>query len=147
MTLSCKPFDSLSTNELYSILALRSEVFVVEQNCVYQDLDFKDQKAWHCLGYVEDTLVAYTRIFDMNKSFEGYLSIGRVLVNPRYRNHAYGKQIMEYSIEQCYQQFGYQAIKIGAQSYLDKFYSNLGFKATGLDYLEDGIPHKIMIKV
>jgi ElaA protein len=146
MTLSCRPFESLSANELYTILAVRAEVFVVEQNCVYQDLDFKDQKALHCQGFHEGKLAAYTRIFDMDKSFEGFLSIGRVIVAPDFRKYGYGKQIMQYSIQQCYHHFGYHPIKIGAQAYLERFYSELGFKSLGIDYLEDGIPHKIMVK-
>ena len=146
MTLSCKPFDSLSIKELYTILAVRSEVFVVEQNCVYQDLDFKDQKALHCQGFYEGKLAAYTRIFDMSKSFEGFLSIGRVIVSPDFRKYGFGKKIMQYSIEQCYNQFGNHPIKIGAQSYLEKFYGELGFQSVGIDYIEYGIPHKIMVK-
>lgn len=146
MTLSCSPFESLSTKELYTILAVRSEVFVVEQNCVYQDLDFKDQKALHCQGIFEGKLAAYTRIFDLDKSFEGFLSIGRVIVAPTFRKYGFGKKIMQYSIQQCYERFGKHAIKIGAQSYLEGFYGELGFKSVGIDYIEDGIPHKIMVK-
>lgn len=146
MELSCKPFEELNIRELYEIMALRSEVFVVEQNCVYQDLDFKDQRAMHCQGIFEGKIAAYTRIFNMNQSFEGYLSIGRVIVSPHFRKYGFGKQIMEYSIQQCYERFGHLPIKIGAQSYLERFYSDLGFKTIGVDYLEDGIPHKLMVK-
>lgn len=145
MILSCKPFDKLTVEELYELLALRSEVFVVEQNCPYQDPDHKDQKAWHCRGFHEGRLAAYTRIFDVGQSFEGFLSIGRVLVSPGFRKYGFGKQIMEYSVQECYQRFGKHPIKIGAQSYLEKFYSELGFRVTGPEYLEDGIPHKIMV--
>ncbi len=145
MILSCKSLEELRSTELYEILALRSEVFVVEQNCVYQDPDYKDLNAWHCRGLYDGQLAAYTRIFDIGKSFEGYLSIGRVLVSPRFRKHGFGKAIMEYSIAECYRRFGKHAIKIGAQSYLEKFYTELGFQTSGPEYLEDGIPHKIMI--
>lgn len=146
MELSCKPFEKLNIKELYDIMALRSEVFVIEQNCVYQDLDYKDQKALHCQGFYNNKLAAYTRIFDLNQSFEGYLSIGRVIVSPNFRRLNFGKQIMEYSIAQCYHNFGIHPIKIGAQTYLNSFYSNLGFQPIGDEYLEDGIPHKIMVK-
>lgn len=145
MVLTCKFFDELTVDELYELMALRSEVFVVEQNCVYQDPDHKDRRAWHCQGIYEGGLAAYTRIFDLGQSFEGYLSIGRVLVSPRFRNHGFGKEIMEYSIQECYRRFGKHPIKIGAQCYLDRFYSNLGFRTEGPEYLEDGIPHQIMI--
>lgn len=146
MKFSIKSFEQLSTLELYTILALRSEVFVVEQNCVYQDLDFKDIKALHCMIYEDENLAAYTRIFNLNDSFEGFLSIGRVSVNPKFRRLNLGKQIMDYSIKQCYQNFGKHSIKIGAQTYLDQFYKNLGFQPIDLDYIEDGIPHQIMVK-
>lgn len=145
MILTCKFFDELTAGELYDVLALRSEVFVVEQNCVYHDPDQKDRRAWHCQGMYKGELAAYTRIFDMDQSFEGFLSIGRVLVSPRFRSHGFGKEIMEYSIQECYRRFGKHAIKIGAQSYLERFYSGLGFRTEGPEYLEDGIPHRIMI--
>ncbi len=146
MDLSCKHFDDLNITELYEILHLRAEVFVVEQNCVYQDLDFKDQKASHCQLRIDGKLAAYTRIFDMSKSFEGFLSIGRVIVSPDFRKYGFGKKIMQYSIEQCYSYFGNHPIKISAQSYLEKFYTELGFITEGYEYLEDGLPHKIMVK-
>lgn len=145
MILTCKFFDDLSVGELYDLLALRSEVFVVEQNCVYQDPDHKDRRAWHCQGIHEGELAACTRILDLDQSYEGFLSIGRVVVSPRFRKYGFGKEIMQYSIEECYRRFGKHPIKIGAQSYLERFYSELGFRTTGPEYLEDGIPHKIMI--
>ncbi|ADQ16885.1 GNAT family N-acetyltransferase [Leadbetterella byssophila] len=147
MTIACKPFDHLSIYELYDILALRSEVFVVEQNCPYQDPDGKDQKALHCIGRLAGKIAAYTRIFDINQSYEGYLSIGRVIVNPEFRKMGLGKTIMEYSILQCRNLFGNHPIKIGAQLYLDKFYRELGFVPQGEPYMEDGIPHQIMILI
>ncbi len=145
MILTCKSFDDLAVGELYDLLALRSEVFVVEQNCPYQDPDHKDRRAWHCQGIHEGELAAYTRIFDLDQSFQGFLSIGRVVVSPRFRKYGFGKEIMEYSIRECYRRFGNHPIKIGAQSYLERFYSELGFRTTGPEYLEDGIPHKIMV--
>lgn len=146
MTLSCKNFNDLSNHELYEILYLRNEVFVVEQNCVYQDADYKDQFARHCQGIFEGKLAAYTRIFDLNQNFQGYLSIGRVIVSPDCRRYGFGKEIMKYSIAQCYLNFGIHPIKISAQSYLHEFYTELGFEATGEHYMEDGLPHQSMIK-
>lgn len=140
-----KSFKELTTDELYAILQLRSEVFVVEQDCVYQDVDYKDQKALHVLGYKADKLVAYTRLFKSGDYFEN-ASIGRVVVAKNQRQHQYGYDIMNTSIEAIKSYFGETKIKISAQKYLVKFYNNLGFKQVGEEYLEDGIPHVGMIK-
>ncbi|MFT7250173.1 MAG: ElaA protein [Psychromonas sp.] len=142
-----KKFNQLSNEELYELIALRSQVFVVEQNCVYQDLDFKDQEAFHLLGKNEGRkLIAYTRLFDINQYYEGYLAIGRVITHQDFRKYGYGIELMKKSIELCHTTFGQIEIKIGAQKYLCKFYSLLGFKEIGEDYIEDGIPHCIMIR-
>ncbi|NBA85487.1 GNAT family N-acetyltransferase [Emticicia sp. CRIBPO] len=141
----CKSFQELSLQELYEVLALRQRVFIVEQNCPFLDADGKDQYAMHCLGYDEEgKITAYTRIFDENISYEGFLSIGRVVSDPDARGLGYGKQLMEYSIQKTLELFGPKTIKIGAQAYLEKFYNGFGFKSTGYDYVEDGIDHKIM---
>ncbi len=140
-----KTFKQLSSDELYAILQLRSEVFVVEQDCVYQDLDFKDQKALHVMGYKNKTLVAYTRIFKPGDYFE-HASIGRVIVKETERHHKYGYDIMMASIDAVKNYFNVTTIKISAQIYLERFYNNLGFKRVGEGYLEDGIPHIEMIK-
>lgn len=145
LRIEIKSFKELTPNELYDLLQLRSEVFVVEQNCVYQDIDFKDQMAVHLLGYDNDRLVAYTRIFAPGDYFEE-ASIGRVVVKKSERLHKYGYDIMEASIQAVKEHFKTRAIKISAQKYLFKFYSNLGFKQVGEEYLEDGIPHVGMIK-
>lgn len=145
LTVKTKTFTQLSTEELYAILQLRSEVFVVEQNCVYQDLDYKDQKALHVLGFKNKKLVAYTRIFKPGDYFEN-ASIGRVLVAQNERKHRYGYDIMNTSIEAVDYFFRTSTIHISAQVYLNKFYTNLGFKAVGEAYLEDGIPHVGMVK-
>lgn len=139
-----KPFSELNTQELYDLLQLRSEVFVVEQNCVYQDLDGKDQKALHVLGYKNDALVAYTRVFKPGAYFE-HASIGRVVVARTERQHQYGYDIMKASIDAVKFHYHKKVIKISAQCYLKKFYSNLGFKPIGEEYMEDGIPHIAMI--
>ena len=143
MNITIKSFSEFSTQELYDILQLRSEVFVVEQDCVYQDLDGNDQKAIHILGYDEDQLAAYTRIFKPGNYFEE-CSIGRVVVSPLHRGKSYGKDIMLSSIAFAKAE-AYPSIKISAQCYLDKFYTDLGFISTGEKYLEDGIPHQAMI--
>lgn len=139
-----KSFSELTTKELYDLLRLRSEVFVVEQDCVYQDLDGKDKKAIHVLGLKNDKIVAYTRIFKPGDYFNE-ASIGRVVVSENERNYKYGYDIMKASIEVIKNNFNTTKIKISAQVYLGKFYNNLGFKAIGEEYLEDGIPHIAMI--
>jgi len=145
LNIEIKTFNELSTQELYVILQLRSEVFVVEQDCVYQDIDGKDQKALHILGYKDEKLVAYTRIFKAGYYFEE-TSIGRVLVRFNERKFKYGYTIMEASIAAIKTHYNETLIRISAQSYLRKFYNNLGFKEVGEEYLEDGIPHINMIK-
>lgn len=140
-----KTFQQLTTDELYAVLQLRSEVFVVEQNCVYQDIDGKDQKALHVLGYKNDTLVAYTRLFKPGDYFEN-ASIGRVVVCQNERQLKYGYDMMKVSIDEIKTHFNETTIKISAQEYLVKFYSNLGFKTIGSSYLEDGIPHVAMVR-
>lgn len=140
-----KKFEALTTNELYAILRLRSEVFVVEQDCVYQDLDYKDKKAQHVIGWIDNTIVAYTRIFDIKLYFDE-ASIGRVVVDKKYRSKGFGKDIMEASINAIKSHYNQTKIKISAQTYLVKFYNELGFKEHGKPYLEDGIPHTVMIK-
>lgn len=140
-----KTFDELSTQELYNILRLRSEVFVVEQDCVYQDMDDKDQKALHVLGLKNGDLVAYTRMFKPGDYFEN-ASIGRVVVAQEQRKYGFGKQIMQVSMAALAQRFPTATFEISAQKYLLKFYTELGFTATGNEYLEDGIPHVRMLQ-
>jgi len=145
LSIEIKTFKQLSTEELYAILQLRSEVFVVEQNCVYQDIDYKDQKALHVLGFKKKKLVAYTRIFKPGDYFEN-ASIGRVVVNENERRFKYGYDIMNASIDAISNYFNTSIIKISAQEYLRNFYNNLGFKQVGEPYLEDGIPHIAMMR-
>ena len=145
MEVSVKTFQELNIQELYQILRLRSEVFVVEQDCVYQDLDNKDQKALHVLGIKDGQVVAYTRIFKPGDYFDN-ASIGRVVVARDQRKYGFGKEIMKASMAAIEDRFPKTPIEISAQSYLIKFYSDLGFSAFGEEYLEDGIPHTRMIK-
>lgn len=140
-----KEYIDLTRDELYDVLRLRAEVFVVEQDCVYQDIDNKDQRAMHVLGYQGDVLVAYTRVFEAGEYFD-YASIGRVVVRQEYRKYSYGYMLMKRSIKAVAQYFNETTIKISAQTYLKGFYNNLGFKEIGEEYLEDGIPHVGMIK-
>jgi ElaA protein len=133
-------FNELSVQELYKTLQLRSEVFVVEQNCVYQDIDGKDEEAHHVLGFYNNELVAYTRLFDAGISYQN-ASIGRVLVKQSYRDKKWGHDLMRFSIQAIQDLYNKTAITIGAQEYLKKFYESHGFKQTSQTYLEDGIPH------
>jgi len=144
MNWSFKKYTELSTDELYAILQLRSIVFVVEQNCPYLDLDDKDQRSWHLLGWQKDQLVAYTRLLPAGVAFEEP-SIGRVVTAPSVRRTGIGRILMQKSIDDCHALFGKQPIQIGAQRYLESFYGSLGFEISGSPYLEDGIPHIHMI--
>lgn len=140
-----KTFFELNLDQLYSILQLRSEVFVVEQDCVYQDIDGKDQKALHVLGFMENELVAYTRCFDKEIYFEE-ASIGRVIVKKKFRKFGFGHQILEASVVAIKNFYHTSTIKLSAQQYLIDFYEFHGFKTIGEGYLEDGIPHIAMVK-
>lgn len=140
-----KAFTAICVEELYQLLQLRSEVFVVEQNCVYQDIDGKDQKALHVIGTFEDKIVAYSRIFKAGDYFE-HASIGRVVVDADYRAKKWGHDLIRVSIAGIHHHFGESQITISAQLYLQKFYESHGFVVVGETYLEDGIPHIEMKK-
>ena len=140
-----KTFKDLTTEELYNLLQLRSEVFVVEQNCVYQDIDGKDNKALHVLGYKDEKLVAYTRLFQPGDYFKE-ASIGRVVVKKDKRQYKYGYDIMNASIEAIKNHYNETVIKISAQTYLKRFYNYLDFIEVGEEYLEDDIPHIAMLR-
>jgi ElaA protein len=148
LRIECKAFSDLSVDELYEILALRSEVFVVEQNCIFLDLDHKDQKALHFMGFDQkNQLMAYTRLFNKSVYYQGFLSIGRVVVSPKGRGEGYGREIFGKSVEKVQELFGQKSIKIGAQAYLESFYASFGFESINEDYIEDGIPHKMMVRI
>lgn len=138
-------FESLSVHELYDILRLRSEIFVVEQNCVYLDLDGKDQKALHLFGTFEGKIVAHARLLKPGISFV-HASIGRVTVDAKYRERKWGHELMRQAIEGILEHYGATQITIGAQLYLKKFYESHGFVQTSEMYLEDDIPHIQMDK-
>ncbi|MBP80006.1 MAG: GNAT family N-acetyltransferase [Deltaproteobacteria bacterium] len=140
MSITCHihSWETISKKALYDALTLRSLVFVVEQKCVYQDLDSKDENALHILGYKQNVLVAYARVFLNTKP----VSIGRVVIHPLFRRLGYGKHIMQKSIEQVPTK---TSIHISAQEHLKGFYESLGFSQNGVGYFEDGIPHIPMV--
>jgi ElaA protein len=161
----CLSFYELSLDELYAIMALRQEIFVVEQNCPFIDADGKDQKSWHVLGQQisssqasdpentamrtpsseEEGLVAYTRLLPKGLAYPDYASIGRVVNSASVRGQGVGKLLMAESIRHIRHLCPNDPVKIGAQSYLLSFYESFGFVSTGEEYLEDGIPHTCMV--
>jgi ElaA protein len=140
-----KPFAELTPHELYAIIRLRNAVFVVEQNCVFQDADDKDQDSWHLMGWQGELLAAYSRLVPPGLAYPEP-SIGRVVSDPSVRGTGAGRLLMEESIRECLQLFGEGPIRIGAQRYLEAFYTSLGFRTEGEPYLEDGIPHIYMVR-
>jgi len=139
-----KAFNELTVHQLYEILKLRSTIFVLEQQCLYQDMDDKDKHCHHLMIFEDNQLAAYTRLVPAGVSFIE-ISIGRVITNPGYRGRGLARKLMQQSIEACYDLFGIQPIRIGAQLYLKDFYSSLGFVQQGETYLEDDIPHIEML--
>jgi ElaA protein len=141
-----KPFHTLSPDELYAIIRLRNEVFVVEQQCVFQDADNKDADAHHLMVFDENRLAAYARLLPPGLSF-AEISIGRVVSAPEYRGKGAGRLLMRAAIDACYELFGKGPVRIGAQLYLKNFYEAFGFAQSGEMYLEDGIEHVEMLLV
>ncbi|MBO4107075.1 GNAT family N-acetyltransferase [Streptococcus suis] len=139
-----KAFDQLSLQELYTILTLRTNVFVVEQACPYPEVDGKDPKSLHILGTDNGELVAYLRILPAGLSYD-VVSIGRVVIKPSHRGRGLGRPMMEKAIHYITNEWKESQIKIGAQAYLEKFYQSLGFKPVSEVYLEDDIPHLDMV--
>ncbi len=143
-----KKFDELTLDEFHNILQLRINVFVVEQNCPYPELDGKDRIAYHFFAFADDNplqIITYTRIFKPGDYYKN-AAIGRVVVHPDYRNEKLGHELIKRSINQIEDLFNTTKIKIGAQTYLKKFYEYHGFKKVGDSYIEDGIPHIYMLK-
>lgn len=142
----CKKFEELNLNELYNILKVRQEVFIVEQNCPYLDADHKDVESYHLMGKdMHGDILAYSRLLPTGVSYPDYASIGRVLTSRKVRRNGWGWELMRQSLMYMEKLFPYQPIKISAQVYLLEFYSQAGFKETGKYYPEDGIPHAEMI--
>ncbi len=143
-------FEQLSINELYEILKVRQQVFTVEQNCVYQDVDGLDQNAWHLsawrsLDEGNNELVAYCRVIHPSYKY-AEPSIGRLLTIQKVRSAGVGKQLLAVAIKKIEEQYPSQDIRISAQSYLHNFYAQYGFKKVSEPYLEDSIPHIEMLK-
>ena len=135
-----KKFQELTNEELYQLLRLRSEIFVVEQQSLFLDMDNKDQHCHHMIGEVDGRLIAYSRIVPLGLSYE-FPSIGRIVVSQEGRSFGLGKELMTRSISALEGLYGKGPIKIGAQVYLEKFYESFEFRRASAPYLEDGIEH------
>ncbi len=140
-----KSFQQLTITELYDLLQLRTEVFVVEQDCVYQDMDGTDQIAIHLLAYQQKDLVATARIFLPTDNHPNS-HIGRVVVKQSWRKQQLGHELMKNCIQHILTAYPKNTIEISAQQYLIKFYETHGFSTVGQGYLEDGIPHIKMLR-
>ncbi len=140
----CKKFGELTPDELYKILRLRSEVFVVEQRCIYLDMDNKDYHSYHLLGWEGEKILGYSRIIPSGISYAEF-SIGRIVSSPSARGRGIGRELVQQSIKTLYQLYGIQHIRIGAQYHLREFYSSFGFVQKGDIYPEDGIDHIEML--
>ena len=143
MKTEVKKFKDLSVEEIHEILRIRSEVFVIEQRCIYQDIDGKDKKAMHVMGKNNNEIIAYTRILDSGDCYD-FPSISRVVVKKKNRGAERGKEIMKESIKYIKETLKEKTIVLAAQKYLENFYRELGFIAEGEEYLEDEIPHQKM---
>ncbi len=146
MDLILKHFRDLELQELYKLLQLREAVFIVEQNCLYHDIDGKDPYCYHLMAFENESLVSLTRIVPPTISYERYSSIGRVVTHKDYRRKGLSRKLMERSIDECERLFPGYNIKISAQTYLIPFYESLQFEKTGTEYLEDDMPHQAMIR-
>lgn len=140
----CKPFHELTADQMYTILCVRQEVFVLEQECLYLDADGKDRKSFHLMGFDGEELVAYARIVEPGVSYNE-VSMGRILTTAKARGTGAGVELMEVGIEEIKSRYGKVPIRISAQTYLLKFYERFGFQSTGKEYLEDEIPHTEML--
>ena len=140
-----KKYEELTLKEAHDIFAIRSEVFVVEQDCVYQDIDGKDPKALHIIGTHGSKKIAYARIFDKTIIYNNHIAIGRILVCKEKRAQQIGHNLVEYCLKTIKKNFAKTPIKISAQAHLEFFYNHHGFQKKGEVYLEDGIPHISMV--
>ncbi|MEL7146656.1 MAG: GNAT family N-acetyltransferase [Bacteroidota bacterium] len=142
---SVKKLEEIDALQLYALLKLRADVFIIEQDCIYPDMDDKDQKALHVIGTIRGKVVAYTRIFAAG-DYAQEASFGRVVIHPDFRGHQIGHLLVNQSTAAIETHFGPQPIKISAQEHLTKFYQAHGFEPRGVGYLEDGIPHIAMLR-
>lgn len=145
MQLTYKPFSDLTTSELHDLLQLRVNVFVVEQDCPYPELDGLDKQCLHVLGFEGDEMMVYARILPPGLAYPE-LSFGRVLVKEAFRNKGHAHALMQYMLRIIDREFGNVAMKISAQTYLIGYYKQYGFALTGSEYLEDGLPHFAMVR-
>ncbi len=136
-------FTELTNSQLYNLLALRAEVFVVEQNCIYQDIDGNDTHAIHLIGVENEKVVAYLRLFPPTIE-NNYVKFGRVVTSPFVRHLGYGKQLIRELLHYCEIHYPTANINCSAQYYLKHFYESFGFTSQGGIYNEDGIPHIAM---
>jgi ElaA protein len=141
-----KAFNDLTADEVYTILCVRQEVFVLEQECLYLDADGKDRKSYHLMGYLDNDLVAYARIVEPGICYNE-VSIGRILSSEKARGTGTGKELMIQAITKIEEIYGMVPIRISAQSYLVGFYGKFGWESTGKEYLEDDIPHTEMLRL
>ncbi|PRC92391.1 GNAT family N-acetyltransferase [Solimicrobium silvestre] len=142
----CASFNELTGAQIYAILQARSEVFIMEQNCVYQDMDGLDLSTLHVIGWAEDEKVAaYLRIVAPNIKFPEP-SIGRVISTSAFRGSGIGRQLITEGLKQLEAHYPSQAVRISAQAYLQEFYKSFGFVAVSEEYLEDDIPHIEMLR-
>ena len=139
-----KRFDELTTNELYEILRARAEVFVVEQTCVYQDCDLKDQKSWHLFSEENGEIVTYMRIIEKGVSYPE-ISMGRLLTRENYRKDGLSRKTLEKALDFVVHTLGETKVRVSGQLYLKKFYESMGFRTTSEVYLEDEIEHVQML--
>ena len=138
-------FDRLTPRRLYGLLRLRQDVFVIEQDCLYPELDGKDLVCRHLIAEEGEEIVATTRLLPPGVSYE-QVSLGRVVVHPKFRGTGLGKTLLAKAIGGAFEYFGPVDIRISAQCYLEKYYRNFGFEIMGASYLEDGIPHFPMLR-
>lgn len=141
-----KRFDDLTADEVYTILCVRQQVFVLEQECLYLDADGKDRQSFHLMGFDGDDLVAYARILDAGVSY-AEVSMGRILTTEKVRGKGAGMELMEVGLKRIAEHYGKVPIRISAQTYLLEFYEKFGFRSTGKEYLEDEIPHTEMLRL
>ncbi len=141
----CTKFEELTPYEIYALLQLRIDVFIIEQTCLFQDADNKDQKAWHLTCRDEEGLLACSRLLPAGASYDE-ISIGRIVTARRARRLGLGRELLHRSIAACFSLFGEQVIRIGAQLYLKQFYESFGFVQASPVYLEDGIEHIEMLR-
>jgi len=141
-----KSFNELTATDVYQIFKLRQDVFIVEQACIYNDFDGKDNIATHVMGLVHDDLVAYTRVFNPDDYFSGHTAFGRVVTSASVRGSGVGRALVKTTLMYLNKTAKNIPCKISAQSHLEHFYNGFGFKKIGQAYLEDNIPHIAMVR-